>query len=374
MRRVAILMGVIGSVGAVLLVGRLLAEFDFDPTATVKFATISPEHNAYAEDLLGEIVVAPRAGHDGKFFFSQAMDPFYLDPEVHAVHLDRPTYRAQRMAYPAFASLGGLLSPTATVWGLIVVNVVAMGVGTAFTSLVAMRMGLSMWFGLAFLLNPGMIVTLNIDGAGIVAMAAMMAAVYYTMQDALLPATVSLTVACLTRETMLIAAVGLGLFVLHKKHRIAWGFAVPAVAVAGWWLYVRWRLDELLGQDIKALDLPFVGFAQAFQRWLDTPGSTIDLLMGTVLLVVSVMVMIRAVRTPSALGWAVAGFALLAMMLSGPVWLNYYDSSRALAPVLTAYILMVPAEARSKEEVTEIKQEPARLSWRALNREPTDQI
>jgi hypothetical protein len=348
MRRAAVLMGVIGSIGAVLLVGRLLAEFDFDPTTTIKFATLDPEQNAYAEELLGrEIVVAPKAGHDGKFFFSQAMDPFLFEPDLHAVHLDRPTYRAQRMAYPAMASLGGLLPAEATAWGLIVVNVLAMGVGTAFTALVAMRMGISRWFGLAFLLNPAMIVTLNIDGGGIVAMAAMMAGVYYVMKDSLIPAAVALAVAALARETMLIAAVGLGLFILYKKRTVAWALAAPAIAVAGWWVYVRWRLGGLLEQDVKALDRPFVGFYQAFQLWLDTQGNAIDMLMGIVLLVMSVMVLIRAVKTPTALGWAVSGFALLAIFMSAPVWLNYYDSARALAPVLTAYVLLVPAEARA---------------------------
>jgi len=349
MRRAAIVMGLIGVLGGTLLVGRLLAEHDFDPSATVKFATIAPEQNAYAAELLGrDIVIAPKAGHDGKFFFSQAMDPFFLEPDVHAEHLDRPTYRAQRMLYPTLASLGGSVSAEATLWGLIVVNVLAMGIGTAFASLVAIEMGISKWLGLAFLLNPAMIVTLNIDGAEIVAVAAMMAAVYYTMRETYVPAAVSLTVACLAREAMLIAAVGLGLFVLYKKRRIVWAFAIPALAVGGWWFYVRWRLDALLAQDIKALDLPFVGFSQAFQRWLATPGSLPDLLMGCVLLIVSVLVVIRALRSPSALAWAASGFALLGLVLSGPVWLNYFDSSRALAPVLTAYLIMVPAEAVSR--------------------------
>jgi len=363
MKRAAIIMGVIGVVVASLMSVRLLAELDFNPTAPVKFATLSPEQNAYAEKLLGrEVVVAPRAGHDGKFFFSQAMDPFLLEPDVHAIYLDRPTYRAQRMAYPTLASLGGLLPPSATVWGLIVVNVVAMGVGTLFTALVALRMGLSQWYGLAFLLNPGMIVTLNIDGAGIVALAAMMAAVYYTMKDELVAASVALTVACLARETMLIAAVGLGFYVLYTRRRVAWGFAVPAIAVAGWWFYVRYRLGGMTGQDILALELPFVGFTQAFQRWLETPGSAVNLLMGVVLALMSVMVLIRTIKTPTALGSAVAGFALLAIVMSGPVWLNYFDSARALAPVLTAYLLIVPAQARAGRSAADAKVDSVEVS------------
>lgn len=346
-RRVAITMGLIGALVAIFLVGRILAENDFNPTVTIKFGEVFTEQNQYAEVMLDDLVLAPMAGHDGKFFFSQAMDPFYLEPDVHAVYLDRPTYRAQRMAYPTLASLGGTLPAEATAWGLIVVNVIAMGVGTAFTSLVALEMGLSRWFGLAFLLNPGMIVDLTIDGAGIVALAAMVAAVYFVLRESLWSAAVALSIAALSRETMLIAAVGLAAFVWYKKRRTPWALSLPFAAVAGWWVYVHWRLQDGVLQDTQALGLPFVGFVRAFQGWVSTPDSTVDLVVGCVLLLASVLVLWRSVKTPTALGWAAAGFALLGVMLSEPVWERWFDSTRALAPVLTAYILLVPAVNRS---------------------------
>jgi len=345
-RQSLVLLGLVGVVAASLLVSRLLVEYDWNPSTTIKFGEAFPEQNAYAEELLGPIVVAPQAGHDGKFFFSQAMDPFYLEPEIHAIYLDRPSYRAQRMLYPTVASLGGVLEATPSAWGLIVVNVLAMGTGTAFTALVAIEMGLSRWFGLAFLLNPGLIVVLFIDGAGILAFAGLMAAVYFVLKDRLWPAAGFLTIAVLSRETMLIGAAGLALFVLWKQRRVPWILAYPVVAVGVWWLYVHWRLQEGLAQDTQALGLPFVGFFEAFGRWLDTPGSTIDLLIGTILIVISLAVLVRSVRSPTALGWAVGGFALLGIMLSEPVWFRYFDSSRALAPVLTAYLLLVPASIK----------------------------
>jgi hypothetical protein len=331
------------------IVGRFLADNDFNPTTTIKFGEVFTEQNQYAEDLLGEIVLAPKAGHDGKFFFSQAMDPFYLEPSVHAIYLDRQTYRAQRMAYPTLASLGGLLSPRATAWGLIVVNVLAMAIGTVYTGLLANKMGLSVMFGLAFLLNPGMIVDLSIDGGGVLALAGVMAGVYYAVSERWLAAAVALSIAALSRETMLISVVGLSLFAFYKKRRIPWQYALPFVSVAAWWLYVHWRLEDGLAQDTQALGAPFVGFAHAFQGWLATPDSAVDLLVGCVLLAVALMVVVRSVRTPVVLGWAVAGFALLGIMLSEPVWERWFDSSRALAPVLTGYILLVPAISKSEK-------------------------
>ena len=223
------------------------------------------EQNAYAEDLLGPIVLAPEAGHDGKFFFSQAMDPFYMEPETHAVYLDRPTYRAQRMLYPTIASLGGLLGPTATAWGLIVVNLVAMGIGTAVTARLAMEMGLSPWYGLAFLLNPGLIVEIHIDSAGLVATAALMAAVLAAMWNRPWATGGFMAAAVLARETMLLAAVGLAVYFVWQKRKAPLALALPFLAVGGWWAYVHWRLADGLAQDTQAIGLPLVGFIEAFQ-------------------------------------------------------------------------------------------------------------
>lgn len=346
MRRELVVAAILAAAFSVFVVGNILSAYEFDPSTTIKFGEIFEEQNQYAQQLLGDIVVAPMAGHDGKYFFAQAMDPFYLEPAEHAVYLDRPTYRAQRMAYPTIASVGGLVSPTATAWGLIVVNVIAMVVGTVYTGLVATRLGLSALFGLAFVLNPGLLVDLTIDGAGIVAMAAMMAGVYYAMSGALWNAAISLSVASLARETMLIAAVGVAVYLWHQKRRIPWKMLVPFGAVVLWWLYVHWRLDEGLSQDTEALGLPFVGFVEAFQGWMATPGNTLDLAVGCALLIASILVVVRSLRVPTVLGWAVGGFALLGPMLSEPVWKNWFDSSRALAPVLTAFILLVAMPSR----------------------------
>ena len=339
-RRAIATLGVVAIAFSGFIVVRLLAAHDFNPTTTIKFGEVFPDQNRYAEGLLGEIVVAPMAGHDGKYFFVQAVDPFYLEPNVHALYLDRPSYRAQRMAYPTLASLGGLLPPRATAWGLIIVNLMGMVVGTIYTGLVADRMGLSWLFGIAFLLNPGLLVDLMIDGAGVLAMAGLMAGIYYVLDDRIWPAAAALSVSALARETMLIAVFGLGAFLLYRKRKLEYRLSLPLAAVAVWWLYVHWRLDEGLSQDTQALGLPFVGFARAFQGWLATPGNTIDLVIACALLVTSIVLVIRSVRTPTALGWAVSGFAVLGTMLSEPVWRSWFDSSRALAPVLTAFILL----------------------------------
>jgi hypothetical protein len=342
--------GIVGLLAAIFFAGRLLVEFDWNPTTTIKFGEELPDQVKYAEELFGiDVVVAEDAGHDGKFFFSQAMDPFYFEPEVHAIHLDRPSYRAQRMLYPTLSSLGGLLGPTGTAWGLLVLNILGMGVGTLITARLAVEMGLSPWFGLAFPLNPGLIAALYIDGADIIAVAALMAAVLFAMRDKPGLTAAALTVSCLSRETMVLGALGLIIYWIKTRRRAPKVLFLPLGAVAVWWLYVHLRLDEGLGQDTEALGLPLQGFLQAAQGWLSSPNSLPDALIGLILLYASISIAVRSIRRPTPLGYAVAGFAFLALILSEPVWARYFDSARALAPVLTAYVLLVPAWHRAEK-------------------------
>ena len=94
---------------------------------------------------------------------------------------------------------------------------------------------------------------------------------------------------------------------------------------------------------MAAVGLPFQGFYDAFQLWLSRPDRTVDMMIGVVLMVVSLLIVKHAWRRPSLLAYMTAGFALIAVSMVGDVWKFYFDASRALAPVFTAYVLMVPA-------------------------------
>jgi hypothetical protein len=172
---------------------------------------------------------------------------------------------------------------------------------------------------------------------------ALMGAVLTAMWDRPWATGVLLSAAALARETMLLAAVGLAVYFVWQRKRAPVALVLPFLTVGGWWAYVHWRLSDGLAQDTQALGMPFAGFIQAFQGWMSTPDRLPDILIGFVLVFVSAAVAVRAVLRPTALGLAVAPFALLGVLLSEPVWSRYFDSARALAPVLTAYILLVPA-------------------------------
>ncbi len=91
---------------------------------------------------------------------------------------------------------------------------------------------------------------------------------------------------------------------------------------------------------------------------MTTPNSLPDAVIGCVLLFASIMIAVRALRRPTELGWAVAGFAGLALILSEPVWARYFDSTRAMAPVLTAYVLLVPTPSDRMSRLAKVDVDP----------------
>ena len=123
----------------------------------------------YATRLLGDVTTRQGLGHDGRFFFAQANDPWYIEPEVHAAVLDEPRYRAQRMLFPSVAGGFGFFPPGVVAWSMLVTNLLALGLGAYLAALLALRWGGAAWLGLAVPMNIGLIFELDIGGAGILA-------------------------------------------------------------------------------------------------------------------------------------------------------------------------------------------------------------
>ena len=70
-----------------------------EPSAFLAIGADSGAQRQYAERVLGhKVATRPDLGHDGRFFFILANDPFLLAATEHASFLDLPTYRAQRIS------------------------------------------------------------------------------------------------------------------------------------------------------------------------------------------------------------------------------------------------------------------------------------
>ena len=335
------------------LVVRNLVVTDWDPTTFTAFGIDAPDTLEYGERLLGDVEARSDLGHDGKFFFVQSNDPWYLAPAEHAVYLDRPLYRAQRMLYPLLAGGLGLFSPATVVWAMVAVNVAGLAAGSYATALVSRGMGGSSWWGLAFGLNPGLLSEMLVGGAGIVGAALVFAAVAGLQRQHEGWAMAFITGAVLSREVLLISAAGAGWWLWRQGQRSqAVRFMLaPGLAVAAWAVYLRFRLGWNAGVDeVQELGWPFVGFIRAFELWGERP---IGMVAGFAVLALLVLFARRALAGGWLVGWATFGFVPLAILFTRQVWLNDYDITRAVAPVITAFLLMAFAARTSEAEVLE---------------------
>ena len=336
--------GLLGFAIGAALVLRLLIPAGMDPTIFVAFGEDSPAQTDYARDLIGDVQVRPSGGHDGKFFFIQANDPWHLDPERNAAILDVPFYRGERMLFPMLAGGFGAFPPAAIVWSLLLVNVIALAIGATLAAKLASVWGASTWLGLSVPLNIGLLYEIMIDGSGVVAFMFCLAAVYALERERVALAALFFAAAALSREVML--AFALGVFTLWwlERRKLPWPIVVvPLLALGAWAGYLLWRLDGIsgTGTELTFIAPPFVGLIQAIEPWTRWPD---QLFTSAAILVLAGAFVVLAPRSRLPIAWGALPFVALASVLSVDVFLEASDLSRALAPVFTAapFLLLVP--------------------------------
>jgi hypothetical protein len=339
---VALCFGVVASI-------RLLAVNEWDPTIFAAFGEEATLTLEYAEQQLGRDVITRRAqGHDGKFFFVQANDPWVTNPEENASILDRPVYRSQRMLYPVLAGGLGLFSANAVIWALVGVNIAFLALGSWAVARIAVIHGVTPWAGLAFVVNLGLLSELFIDGAGIVAFGLACLGAWALEEDRTLIASMLLAASALTREVMLVFVGFIALFWLIRKRSVPWLLGVPAVlSVVLWAVYIRLRIDlPATAPQVKEITLiPFSGMIEAMTSGR---GDLIDYAVIVAFGLLLLIVPFRAWKSGVYLTWGTVGFAFTAPFLTVFVWQKSFDISRALAPLATAFVLELLLARRRK--------------------------
>jgi len=327
-------------IGMVIVVTSLIRH-NGDIAGLIKFGSgdTVAARTAHVEAVIGRnVATVDELGHDGSMFFLQALDPFFLEPDTHATHLDRPVYRAQRMLFPTIAGLGGLLPPTALMWSMAFVNLTAITLGTAGAARLAQRFGGSAWLGLGFALNPGIMFEFDISGAGILAFACALWGTVAVLDRRMHTALLWFCAAILAREVMLLYLAGVCCHQLWRNRRIPWLLGgVPAMTAAAWAGYIRLRLDSHAGvEEVQEFGMPFSGLLGAFSHWVNEP---VNLAVIGALLLSMPLLALRALQRPNPLAWGALGFVLLAIFMTRQVWWNFFDITRAVAPIITAFVI-----------------------------------
>jgi hypothetical protein len=168
-------------------------------------------------------------------------------------------------------------------------------------------------------------------------------ALYALEADRRWTAALLFTAAALSREVMILFAIGVLIVGWLTERRLQWRIVlVPALAMVTWAVYLRSRLAGVtgVGGGTENFAAPFTGMWQAIRSWATQPD---DLLLSAAILVAVVSFTLLAIRGRLSIAWGALPFVALAIVLSVNVWREPFDLSRVLAPVFTAapFILFV---------------------------------
>jgi hypothetical protein len=239
--------------------GSILIRYNGDP---LMFALVGTR---YSQGDLGGT-----QGYDGQFAYFIARDP-----SGGCRLCDVPAYRYQRILYPLLAWTLAFGQPEVVGWTLIVVNVAALVAGTYFTERLLAARGVSRWYALAYGMYGGLVAGLRLDlteplahglvqgalwawdcweagdgdrGSGIGDQGSGSEREEGFRQRAFLVNCLLLVLAALAKETTLVVAAGLFLYLVLER---------------------RWRRAAVLS---LAVGIPFAVWQGALWLWLGSPG------------------------------------------------------------------------------------------------------
>ena len=138
-------------------------------------------------------------GYDGQYSYFLA-----LDPENAHAYMDYPAYRYTRIVYPMLARLAALGQPALVPYALLVVNLLAVVLGTLALAAWLRRQCLSPWLALLYALSPGIFIATAGDLTEPLAYALVICALYLLDNGgprAFVAACGCFALAALTRET-----------------------------------------------------------------------------------------------------------------------------------------------------------------------------
>lgn len=284
------------------------------------------------------VSVTTNYGHDGREFWVLARDPLLLSPRRDAALLDLPAYRAARIAYPAAAAPWGLFGEDSLQLGLLITNLMVVGLGSYFTALFVLNIRAPLMTTLFFAASPVVAVAVLLDLGDAMSLAALIASIYLLSRRRFGWATAVGVVAVLAKQPALLsmAAVAVAVPSLPRRRRISY-VAVPTLALVAWTAYVTLRLGGS-GDGLIGFGLPFSGYVDAIPYWL-RHHLWPDALIGLALLPAAAVVIVAWWHRRTTLLVAALPFALIVPFLSFPVVAASINSLRAFGPALTFFAL-----------------------------------
>lgn len=278
--------------------------------------------------LPGGVAAIEGPGFDGAFYYRQALDPFNFQPEPSNGIAFDVAVRPGRIGYPLLAwalSFGG--TAPLVPFALVAVNVVAITVVGLLGAVLATHRGRHAAWGLVIAGYWGFGIVLARDLAELVAVASVLAALFFVAEQRHLPAAAAATLAVLTREQelVMVAAIAAGVAIAAARERGALEGVRQAIVLAGTPLLVfgAWQGWIVHATGVEppvnsALRLnggtPFAGLLAALPVWIRDFGTGVGSSLAVLCLVALATVLGWGLSTGARAAWQAAPWELMALV------------------------------------------------------------
>lgn len=286
-------------------------------------------------------------GYDGQFYHFIAHDPL-IDRGLSSF-IDAPSLRYGRILVPAMASMAALGSDARVDVSYFAVILFFAGLGTWWLALYARHFGYDPLLGLAFLLVPAVLTSLERMVIDIALAALCVGWAWYSIGEKPVALWFVLAAAALARDTGLILVAAQVIWTFRKS-----GFgrssmmATSALPLVLWHYYVSLHLTASSFQSQNLF--PFSGL---FLRLLHPNHYPFPLpiifaitltdyvALGGIVAAVVLVAQSAVLRRASQIDLALYGFGVMAAFLSAPdVWTESYGFGRIFSPLLLLLLLV----------------------------------
>lgn len=305
------------------------------PAMTLRVGEESSTARFISQDLGEPLPLVEGHGHDGRYSYLVARDPFALRGLADLEGIGG--YRFRRVLYSWLAGGFGILPPRAVLWGLILWSATGYAAAAAAVSLLARQLGTRWWAPLGVLANIGLILSIQLSTADTLALALALWGVVSWMSGRKGWAIAALAAAGLAKDYYLLFGYGIAGFQVRSR---GWrsGVLTGLLVSIPLGMWVAW-LALHTGNSLSAQDnlaAPFIGMARAVQMWA-TKG---DFVLGLAALVSFAAALLGVVVARRwLLYWLTIPWLCLAAVSSVNVWRFGNNAVRALAPLWTLAIL-----------------------------------
>jgi hypothetical protein len=175
----------------------------------------------HGHDVLYYVHIGPRfvlhdpqaaPGYDGQFYYQIARDPLHATP-----FLDHPAYRYQRIVYPLLIAVLSLGQVNIIPYMLLLVNFIAIVLGTELLARLLIKENLSPWFSLAFGFYFGQATAFIFDTTEPLTYLFICLGLFLLTRQRSTAAALCMGLAVLSRETAFLFPLGYLVLYLHER-------------------------------------------------------------------------------------------------------------------------------------------------------------